>query len=109
VDIVFLSGAQQQPLWVGEIKWSDAIENQFGDQTSGLKILLNRHKSITTGFFTTKTFEKKITMDGRPVHIIPSAAYCYIVGRNITSSLEKPIPTIIVADAQKSVESSQSI
>lgn len=109
LDIVFLSGAQQQPLWIGEIKWSDAIKNQFGDQTSGLRILLNRHKSITTGFFTTKTYEKKITMEGRPIHIIPSAAYCYIVGRNITSSLEKPIPTIIVADVQKSVESSQNI
>jgi len=100
VDIVFLNGAQQQPLWIGEIKWSDRIQKDFLNQTSALSNLFNRHKTIRSGFFTTKTHEEKIELDGRSVHIIPSAAYCYIVGRNITSSLDKPLSTIIVKDSK---------
>ena len=89
VDIVYLQG-DQKPLWIGEIKWSDKIASEWGRETNGLATLLRRHKSIVTAVFTTKTIEKESTLEGRPLSIRPSAAHCYMVGRNITSSLDLP-------------------
>lgn len=91
VDIVYLNPGDQKPLWIAEVKWSDRIENHFGEETEAFSSLLRRHKSIHSGIFTSKTFERDLVIDGRPVRVMPSAAYCYIVGRNITSSLDAPL------------------
>lgn len=95
VDIVYLAAGNQHPIWIGEITWSDRIDEHFGEQTEAFASLLRRHKSIQSGFFTTKTIERKVTIEGRTVHIIPSAAYCYLVGRNITASLETPVIPVV--------------
>jgi uncharacterized protein len=91
VDIVYLAPGEQKPIWIGEIKWSDQITTKREDELWGLTTLLRRHKSITTGFFTTKSVEEDLIVEGRPIKVIPSAAYCYIVGRNITSRLDQPV------------------
>jgi predicted AAA+ superfamily ATPase len=91
VDIVFLGADQQKPAWIGEIKWSDEIGSRWEAETRSLSTLLRKHKSINTAFFTTKTIEKTASLEGRPLYIIPSSAYCYMVGRNITASLENPV------------------
>jgi uncharacterized protein len=91
VDIVYLAPGNQRPSWIGEITWSDRIDNHFGEQTEAFASFLSKHPSIKRGFFTTKSIERKISLVDRPVHIIPSAAYCYLVGRNITSSLDMPV------------------
>jgi predicted AAA+ superfamily ATPase len=96
VDIVYLGPGNQQPLWMGEIKWSDRIKDHFSEETESFTSLLRRHKSIQSGFFTTKTYERELALEGRRLSVIPSAAYCYMVGRNITSILDIPIPTTIV-------------
>jgi hypothetical protein len=96
VDIVFLDPAVQKPLWIGEIKWSDRIQNNEWDETRGLSTLLRCHNTITGVFATSKTIKKKIELDGRVVSIQPSAAYCYIVGKNISSYLGIPAAPIIV-------------
>lgn len=85
VDIVLLAGATQKPEWIGEIKWSDRILKAQGAETFGLHTLLQKHSSIKSGFFTTKTVSKEIRMSGRIIRVMPSALYCYTVGRNITS------------------------
>jgi uncharacterized protein len=91
VDIVYLHG-EQKPMWIGEIKWSDRILVDRGRETSGLSALIRRHKSIASVILTSKTVEEKTELEGRPMSIWPSAAYCYIVGRNITSRLDMPVP-----------------
>jgi len=92
VDIVFLAG-DQRPQWIAEIKWSDRIDTHWRDETSALGALLRRHESIASSIFTTKTIEREATLENRKLSLIPSAAYCYLVGRNITSRLDLPVVT----------------
>jgi hypothetical protein len=90
VDVVYLSQANQKPIWVGEIKWSDRIEKNASTELTSLSTLLKKHKSVKDGFFTSKSIKDTLQVDGRRVNVIPSAAYCYIVGRNITAALDAP-------------------
>jgi len=87
VDIVFLGGATQKPLWVGEIKWSDRIKKDQTNQLYSLRFFLSKHPGISNGFFTTKSQTDEIVVDDRIISILPSAVYCYTVGRNVTSPL----------------------
>ncbi|MBY0509021.1 MAG: ATP-binding protein [Rhodospirillaceae bacterium] len=103
VDIVHLTG-DQKPRWLGEIKWSDRIQSHWGEETKGLSSMLKRHKSITSAFFTTKTIEAESTLEGRRLTIYPSAAYCYLVGRNITSRLDVPLPVATPDESTKDEE-----
>jgi uncharacterized protein len=89
VDIVYLGGAANKPIWIGEIKWSDRITRHWEEETRGLTALLRRHPSITDAFITTKTAERRTKLEERTFDLIPSAAYCYIVGRNVTATLDK--------------------
>lgn len=100
VDIVYLSPGKQKPQWIGEIKWSDRVLNNRDDETRGLSTLLRKHASIMAAVLTSKTVEDEIMLEGRSVLIIPSSAYCYMVGRNITSSLDRPL-TIKSEDSMK--------
>jgi uncharacterized protein len=94
VDIVFLAPGDQRPIWVGEIKWSDRVTNSPDDVLRGLRTLIQRHKSIKNAFLTTKTVEDDLRIDNREVRVMPSAAYCYIVGRNITAPLTSPVALV---------------
>jgi predicted AAA+ superfamily ATPase len=94
VDIVYLAPGNQEPLWIGEIKWSDRINRNFSDETSAVRTLLQKHKSINAVVFTTKTLDKMITLESRPMRIVPSSLYCYTVGRNITARLDKAAQVI---------------
>lgn len=85
VDIVYLRDENQKPLWIGEVKWSDRIEKDFGGQTKNLKKLLKMHPSIDSALLTTRTFSSNIQLAGRELEILPSALYCYTAGKNITS------------------------
>ena len=93
VDIVYLAGAQQSPLWIGEIKWSDHVKTNKEHEIKSLSLLLQRHKSIESAFFTTKTITDEFEIDGRVLSVKPSALYCYTVGRNVTSGLNNPFAT----------------
>jgi predicted AAA+ superfamily ATPase len=90
VDVVYLAGPRQRPMWVGEITWSDRIKNQF-NETESMHVLLQKHRSIEEGIFTTKTYASKIVLAGKRVELVPTAIYCYTVGRNLTDSLSKPM------------------
>jgi len=91
VDIVYLSGPRQLPVWVGEIKWSDRIAKHQHDETKAMQVLLHKHQSITAAFFTSRTITKQFTLEGKQINVWPSALYCYMVGRNITIGLNAPI------------------
>lgn len=89
VDIVYLEGAHDRPLWIGEIKWSDKAARNPEAATMALRNLINRHPSIFSAHITTKTFTGELSIEGcrLPITAIPSSIYCYSVGRNITRSL----------------------
>jgi uncharacterized protein len=88
VDIVYLHNASGKPHWIGEIKWSDRVNGNRYEQTKHMQTLLQNHKSIGAAFFTTKTSSQAFDLEGKTVKVWPSALYCYVVGRNITSRLE---------------------
>jgi len=87
VDIVYLDSTTSKPTWIGEIKWSDEIKDKYGATTRAITTMLKNHKSIQSAFFTSKTIASAIELEGRRVTIYPSALYCYMVGRNITTDL----------------------
>jgi uncharacterized protein len=103
VDVVFLQGATEEPFWVGEVKWSDRIRNNFNRETRSIKALLEKHKGIAAAFVTTKTWQTTRTISGRETWIVPSAMYCYTVGRNITTQFKLPLVTEIEASTQEFV------
>ena len=90
VDIVFLGPAEERPLWLGEIKWSDRVANDPDTETRNLRYLMSKHPRVTSAFITTKTFRGTIKGTGSdlPITAIPSALHCYRVGRNITTTLD---------------------
>lgn len=88
VDIVYVRKADEKPLWIGEIKWSDRIKTNYGEETKSVSVLLKKHKTIGTAFLTSKTIYSAGTLEGKPFTIYPSALYCYMVGKNITATLE---------------------
>jgi len=91
VDIVYINPGNQKPVWITEIKWSDRVRDKENQELRGLVNLLKKHKTIHSAIFTTKTLTEELKLEGRTVKLMPCAAYCYVVGRNITSQLEVPI------------------
>lgn len=89
VDIVYVRQSDEKPMWIGEIKWSDAIAKKFGDETRGISTLLKKHHSIANAFFTTRTISRETQLDGKRLTLYPSSVYCYMVGRNITARLDQ--------------------
>jgi hypothetical protein len=92
VDIVYLSGPTQRPVWIGEIKWSDRILNNRSAETKSIHSLLKNHPSIRNVFFTSRTATEEFSIEGRPCMVWPSALYCYSVGRDIAAQLAPPNP-----------------
>jgi predicted AAA+ superfamily ATPase len=90
VDIVYLAPEAQKPKWIGEIKWSDRVSDNEGEETRHIAYMIKKHPKLDDIVFTTRTIEKDIEIEGRRVWLYPTAAYCYIVGRNITRSLRRP-------------------
>ena len=90
--MVYLSGPGLKPDWIGEIKWSDRLSSAYAEETKALSAFLRKQKSINSCFITTRTLRKGSLLEGRPFTIIPTAAYCYTVGRNITAQLSSLDP-----------------
>lgn len=108
VDVVFLAGAVERPMWIGEIKWSDKVAKSPYGETKSMQVLLKRHSSIQSSFFTTKTVLRQMTLEGRPLNIAPSALYCYMVGRNITSHLAGPFGIQWLANQDLDIENGEA-
>jgi predicted AAA+ superfamily ATPase len=84
VDMVYLQPAAQKPAWIGEIKWSDRISRGHDDEVKSLTALLRRHATIKDCFCTTRTFSGGKVLEGRDTWILPTSAYCYVLGQNIS-------------------------
>ena len=81
VDIVSLPQGYQKPEWVVEIKWS----NKCVKDRLELKHVLSFCKTHSVRVITVTTYdiEKIENIEGLNIDFIPSALYCYAVGRNL--------------------------
>jgi predicted AAA+ superfamily ATPase len=86
VDMVYLDKALQKPYWAGEIKWSDRIHDDSSRMLRNIRYLQGRNKAMKSAFITSRTVSSSAKVGDITARIIPSAVYCYTVGRNITSS-----------------------
>jgi hypothetical protein len=59
--------------------------------TKNICTLLRRHPTVNEVIVTTRTIEKDMTLHGKKVLVYPCAAYCYLLGRNITARLDIPM------------------
>ncbi len=81
VDIVYLD-QRMKPLWAVELKWSDRAAHDSRER-AGLRTLIANNPTIEMCTLTSRTLEDEIEIDRLRVKVIPTAAYCYVVGRNI--------------------------
>lgn len=89
VDIVRLS-ASQRPLWAVEVKWSNRYTERPGE-LKGLKDFCLRNK-LATGWVTTRTERKTITLDDLTIRFVPTSELCYTVGYNIIHERQSLTP-----------------
>lgn len=87
VDIVYLSAQGTKPIWIGEISWSDDIKTNYAHAIRSVAAFLKNHKTVSNAFFTTRTLYAYTDLEKRKAQVLPSALYCYSVGRNITGDL----------------------
>jgi hypothetical protein len=100
-EAAYLNGADNRPLWIGEIKWSDRISTNRTGATRSMQLFLKSHKTIKQCFITTKTVtQDNAKLDNRPMGVIPTSLYCYMVGRNITAALDS-LGTISAAPVRR--------
>jgi predicted AAA+ superfamily ATPase len=89
VDIVYLMPGDQKPLWIGEIKWSDRITTNSEDELWAMRNLLRKHKSIANAFFTSKTYEGSLDVEGRTLRI--TCCFPPIIDPGFSSKTDPPI------------------
>ncbi len=53
-----------------------------------MRTMIEKHKSIRSAFITTRTASGTMTIDGRSVVSLPTALYCYMIGRDAASLLD---------------------
>jgi len=86
-DIVGVNPANQNPVWATEVKWSD----RFVDHPEKLKglIAFARRNELdpTLVFATSKTLNGRSEVGGITVTHLPSALYCYEIGRRLIDDL----------------------
>lgn len=85
VDIVQISSGVQRPNWAVEVKWS----NRPAKDSSQMQPLISfcRSNKLAKATCTTRSIAGKRSYGGVDVEFIPTALYCYMVGRNITNTI----------------------
>ncbi|MEG8050152.1 ATP-binding protein [Sphingomonas aurantiaca] len=86
VDIVSIYPGNQSADWAVELKWSDR-PTKDASQLSNL-VSFCRINKLERATCTTKTVRTKRTYGEVEVDFVPTALYCYTVGRNITKHLK---------------------
>ena len=88
VDIVYLEAPTERPVWIGEIKWSDKVVSDGHSEMKNIIYFLKKHDSVKSVVFTTKSSFGEREVENRKIFLYPTAAYCYVVGKNITADLD---------------------
>jgi predicted AAA+ superfamily ATPase len=101
VDIVYLDPTRQRPAWMIEVKWSDRVATDAPTVTKSMRTLWTKNRKIERATMTTRTIDSEIEIDGRRIDLLPSALYCYSVGRNLTASMGNRLRDPIDLDVLK--------
>jgi uncharacterized protein len=109
VDIVYLGDGNAKPLWIGEIKWTDRLKTNFGEETRHMASMIKNFPKIASAFFTTRTLSGWTTVQNQAMRVWPTALYCYTVGRNITKSLDIALQQPLAGDVKKQPEELQQV
>lgn len=80
VDIAYLD-TNQKPSWAVEVKWSNKPVKDY-DCLKNIIYFCGNHK-IDVCTVTTYDYSGQIEKDNMTIDFIPSALYCYMVGRNV--------------------------
>lgn len=83
-----------------ESKWSDACANNLGTIKSLCKFL-RQHPSCSA-VVTSRSLSAKRTIEGRTVPFIPSAVYCYFIGKITTADRRDSMLGVSVDNAESS-------
>lgn len=83
VDFVWLSPQTQKPIRAFEIKWSDKHVDQT-ERLAGLTRFAEAHPAIEQPLLATTRTKATMTYSrGFVVEFVPTALYCYTVGKNL--------------------------
>lgn len=80
IDAVHMEGGIQ-PTWLAEIKWSDRAVGR-AESWHAIREFVKMKPTVKSGVFTTISTVDKKSIDGINISILPSALYCYTIGRN---------------------------
>jgi uncharacterized protein len=100
VDIVKLGGPTLKPEWAVELKWSDRPVSN-ASLRAPVKTLVANNPTIRECRMTSRTIETTIQIDRLMVPVTPTAAYCYMVGRNIRWVDEPSSMSVKAGDAEQ--------
>ncbi|HKO06269.1 MAG TPA: ATP-binding protein [Alphaproteobacteria bacterium] len=85
VDFVILNSATQTPERAIEIKWSDRVRTQRGENRS-LRFFMRRHESLKDAVICTRSYLDEDLIAGRRIYYRPVAFWCHIAGRHANYS-----------------------
>lgn len=93
VDLVFLAPirGELRPAWAVEIKWSDRFVERPADLTGLIEFTSRNFLPDPPEVATTRTLSGETLVNDVHIQFVPSALYCYTVGRNITNRLTEGI------------------
>ena len=80
IDLIFLSG-EMRPTWFIEVKWSDSAVTKPKCWRAIDEFAASK-KSLKSGVFTSRTLSSQRTVGSFKARVVPSAIYCFTVGRN---------------------------
>ncbi|MEQ8480262.1 MAG: ATP-binding protein [Hoeflea sp.] len=86
VDMVNLDGPAQSPDWFVEVKWSDRHLNQREEWKAITAFVSENDSTLQNGWVTSRTKFGARTIAGLEIKIIPTAVYCWMVGRKMVKS-----------------------
>lgn len=84
IDIVNLDDLQ--PSWFVEIKWSDRHATRPAELATVASFIRRHERTLEDCAVTTRTSFGHLSLGGRDVNLLPTAVYCWMVGRNSVSA-----------------------
>ena len=97
IDIVYLGGADQRPLWAVEVKWSDRPDSSRSELNNCVEFANRNPKLIQPVLVTTRTVTRPDFMyQGIAFRFQPSSVYAYTLGANILRNFNQINQQLVV-------------
>lgn len=97
IDIVYLGGADQRPLWAVEVKWSDRPDSSRSELNNCVEFVNRNPKLIQPVLVTTRTVTRPdFIYQGVKFRFQPSSVYAYTLGTNILRNFNQINQQLVV-------------